>query len=137
MLLLLHDLLDGRAFALAAVAICAAPFISLGSNGIVPGPIVANWQARQADMRFARQQMATAERDGQARVVVAGPWLPMLEWYAVERPQTMVEYLYSVDRFTAQELAAEGYQIYYIPGQREFNRRVRSVVCAAGIVTRR
>lgn len=128
-LLLLDGMLDRRSFALAAAMLCAAPFATWEAGRPAPGALFRDLAGRRADIQVMQRQVAAFEHARSKQVVIAGPWLPMITWYTSGRPQTMVEYVYSLDRSAMQQYVDEGYRISYFPGERELNLRYRTVTC--------
>jgi hypothetical protein len=121
-LLLLHELLDRKAFVTACAALVVSPFVGLGPSGVRPGAIlddrIKRTELRDAADRFVRIGNRLPGRN----VIVAGHWNAPVYVYVLERPDESTRYVYLLTAVDAERLHRSGVNLYYLPGQRALNR---------------
>ena len=122
-LLLMAKALDRRVFRLVCGVLLVSPFVTVSSAGVGQGPLLVDYAGRRDDMRAVRRMLALSSRLDEASVIVAGGWLPQIEAGLDELPSDQpVTYVYLLGAAQLQAYVDRGYAIYYLPGQRDYNR---------------
>ena len=116
-----------RIFLFFCVALLLSPFIDFGKSGIGPGPILRDHEGRLKQMSMAKQVNDRANRFTQKSVVVAGWYLPLIEAGFTAKGSGLTEYKYFLDSNSLPKFRNQGYDLYYLPGIREYNLRTRGV----------
>ena len=126
-LLLLHELLGRRAFALVCAALVVSSFIGIGHSGPVRGAIFDDREKRIELMQAAQRYVAIGNALPGQNVIVAGHWLSPVYVYVLEHPDDSTRYLYLLTAVEAERYQRLGTHVYYLPGQRELNLRRHDV----------
>jgi hypothetical protein len=126
-ILLLDRIFPRRVFQAICIALIFSSFISIGRSGIRPGPAVEEYRSRVKDLEFTRRVISSAEGLQAKSTVVAGWWLPKIQWALLDRRQDGARFVYLLDAPELQSLLAQGSAIYYLPGIRTYNARVFGV----------
>lgn len=96
------------------------------------GPLLADALARQSGMQFVEDVRRRTEQLGGKSVVVTGSWYTKFQVSLDERADASNLYVYLIDspEWLSQR-QAEGYRIYYLPQQLDYNRNTYNVDLAA------
>jgi hypothetical protein len=120
-LLLLHELLDRRAFVVACAALIVSPFVGIGPSGLQRGAILDDREKRTALKEAAERFVETGNRLPGRNVIVAGHWFAPVYVYVLEHPDSSSRYVYLLTAKDAERHRRRGESLYYLPGQRELN----------------
>ena len=123
-ILVFERILHRRAFLILCMMLLFSSFVGFGRSGIYAGPIFLDYAARKADMEFTARVISQANLLQKKAVIVTGWWLPKIEGSLPTQAQDLVAYVYLLDATQLRQHIREGFTVYYLPGIRDFNRRI-------------
>jgi hypothetical protein len=86
------------------------------------GPLLADATARRNGLQFVEEVRRRTEQLGGKSVVVTGTWYTKFQVSLDERADASNLYVYLIDsQEWLSQRQAEGYSIYYLPHQRDYN----------------
>ncbi len=135
--IMLGTVLERKVLTGVYVLIILSPFV-LGINNrelAIDGPILQDRLARNETEKLATQVLQKASQLENDSVVVAGYYLPILEWQLHQRPLEGIRFVYLVPPEELASLLEEQKPIYYLPGIDQYNQEVYSenLVDAGGL----
>ena len=154
-ILLLARILDRRVFIFFCIAILFSPFflgislsykhgdpkfshLSLRFNfhsrqlvlDVLKGPLLIDHSKRIEQIKFMESILAHSESLNEKAVIVCGEWLPKIRVELLAEPQStqsLVKYVYLLDQAELHQYLDQGFLIYYLPGQRQFNLKLYGI----------
>jgi hypothetical protein len=119
----------GRLFRAFCLTVCVAPVLDVGRSGVSVGGPLGNDQAqRQGDHRTAVAVIDAAASLGPGAVVVCGTWQPRILSMLSPTSRDARRYVHLItDRLGFERYAAEGYQVFFVPGAELENRALYQV----------
>jgi hypothetical protein len=120
-LLLLATLLERPAFRIVCVAVALSSFLTVGRSGLSAGPILEDHSYRVEGVNYTRRVLELGRTLSRKTVIVAGHWLPKIEFYEPGGRTGPVQYVYLLDADALRSLQKQGFDVFFLPGQREFN----------------
>jgi hypothetical protein len=117
-------ILSRRIFWVFCIIVMLSSFVSIGRSGFRPGPIFSEYAARKADMELTRQVISRANELQKKSLIVAGWWLPRIKASLPTQSPDVVDYVYSLDASELRQRISQGFNVFYLPGIREYNHRM-------------
>ncbi len=130
-LLVLATLLPGSIFRVVCLAVVLSSFVNVGKRGLSAGPIFVDRKSRLEGMAYTQRIVDLGRRLPNPSVIVAGHWLPKVEVYVRGGREGQVEYAWLLDANSARNYRDRGFDIYFLPRQREYNLSYYGVDLAA------
>jgi hypothetical protein len=124
---LLARFLPRKIFLFFCVSMLLSPFVDIGKSGLGAGAILRDHEGRINQVAFAKQVKENANHLTHRSVVVAGWYLPLIEADLPAGGLEKVEFRYLLDSNSLLQLQSRGYDLYYLPGIREYNLQTRGV----------
>jgi hypothetical protein len=120
-LLILAILLERWVFRVVCIAVALSSFVTVGRGGLSAGPIVEDRQYRIEAMTYTKRIVEAGRTLNRKTVVVAGKWAPKIEVYVPRGRSGSVQYVYLLDANALRSFQAQGFDVYFLPGQTQYN----------------
>ncbi|MCB0037016.1 MAG: hypothetical protein KDE51_23460 [Anaerolineales bacterium] len=123
-ILLLSRFLTRPLYIFVCIAVILSSFlITVEKNKItIMGPIFNDHQERLEKSVYAERYLSVTKNLDQKSLIVAGPWMPQMTALMPPDQTEFVELAYLIEEQTLQSYIDQGFQIYYLAGQRELIR---------------
>lgn len=120
-ILLIHYFFPRGSFILLCSAIILSSFLlTIERNKItLAGPIFNDHQERLEKTDYVERYLSTANSLEHRSLIIAGPWLPQITAMMPADQNQSVKYVWLIGEPLLQSYIEQGYQIYYLSGQRE------------------
>jgi hypothetical protein len=120
-LLLLAILLERPVFRVVCIAVALSSFAIVGRSGLSAGPIFEDHRYRIEAMDYTKRIVEIGRTLTRRTIVVAGKWAPKIEVYVPEGRSGPVQYVYLVNDKELRGYQEQGFDVYFLPGQRSYN----------------
>lgn len=120
-ILLIYHFLPRRSFILLCIAIILSSFLLTveGNKITLAGPIFNDHLERLEKTDYVERYLFVANNLDHKSLIIAGLWLPQITAMMPADQNTLVEYVWLIEKSVLQSYLEQGYQIYYLSGQRE------------------
>lgn len=124
-ILLLGRFLTQKCFIFVCIALICSPFISICRSGIC-SPIFVEHSTRIEKMKYIEQILLRANVVSGKNIIIAGTWLPQIREAQIRKklfldPQERLKFVELIDAIQLQRDIEQGFKIYYLDNQREYN----------------
>ncbi len=128
-ILLLGSFLTQKCFIFVCIALICSPFISICRSGIC-SPIFVEHSTRIEKMKYIEQILLRANGVSGKNIIIAGTWLPQIREAQIRKklfldPQETLKFVELIDVTQLQKYIEQGFKIYYLNNQREYNLGVK------------